>query len=409
MKRIDERDFLAFAAEILGVPAASLSPETTYGSIPEWDSMAHLRLVVEAASRFGVEIPFADVVRVTSLWEFLRRLNGDPVKKAVAVDLDNTLWRGVAGEDGPEALRHDLALQRQLRDLRMRGVLLVALSKNNPEDVAWFFEDGKPADGSRGLLAAEDFIARRLDWNAKPDNLASVAAELGLGPDAFVFVDDNPAERLEMRLRMPSVTVAAFPPVLAAYFPERPLTDEDRRKTEEYRAEAARKRLAATLAPSGRLDPAVLFRRLGVRLDLHPLTEDEVPRVAQLSQKANQFNVRTHRRSEEDVRRLAREGLVVTAHARDDFGDQGLVAYAIVRNGELTDWVMSCRAAGRDLEPRLEAAVERIVAARGGRVLTASWRDSGRNRPVRDLFDRLGFTLTAETPDERRYIKEIRP
>ena len=138
---VSEGEFLEFAAGIFEVPAGTLSLETTYSSIPEWDSIAQLRLVTEVASKFGVEIPFAEVTNVTSLWEFWRRINGASPKKVVAVDLDNTLWDGVVGEDGVENIRPKVAFQRELKALKERGVLLVALSKNNLGDVEWFLGD----------------------------------------------------------------------------------------------------------------------------------------------------------------------------------------------------------------------------------------------------------------------------
>lgn len=387
-------EFIGFAAGVFGVPPVALSLETTYGSIPAWDSIAQLRLVMDVAAKYGIEIPFAEVVGVTSLWEFLRRVNGGAVKKAVAIDLDNTLWDGVVGEDGVDGIRPREAFQRELKELKERGVLLVALSKNNAED-------GMLGLARQPVLRPDDFVALKIDWNDKAENLAQVAAELNLGTDAFVFVDDNPAERIAMSTRLPEVAVASFPPKLAAYFPERPLTAEDRRKTEEYRAEAERKRYL-----SGRSDVDV-WSALGVELDVHVLRDDEVARVAQLSQKANQFNVCTRRRTEEDVRRLAAGGLVLTAHAKDRFGDQGLVAFVVVRDGEILDWVMSCRVAGRGIEERVEAEVERLLVARGAVRLSATWRASGKNAPVRELFDRLGFTLISEAGGERRYVRSL--
>ena len=148
-----------------------------------------------------------------------------------------------------------------------------------------------------------------------------------------------------------------------------------------------------------------VFRELGVEVEIHPLLDDEVKRVAQLSQKANQFNVCTNRYSEDEVRALAKEGLVVTAHAKDKFGDQGLVAYVIVRDAEIVDWVMSCRTMGRGIEERVEAEVERLIAARGVERITARWHASGRNAPVKELFERFGFTLEAITESEKAYSK----
>ena len=390
------KEFLEFAAGVLGLPAEKLSLETTYGSIPEWDSMAQLRLVMEVAAKYQVEIPFAEVTNVTSLWEFLRRINGASPKKVVAVDLDNTLWHGVIGEDGLAGISPNLPFERKLKDLKDRGVLLVALSKNS-------LEDGLKGIGCLEVLTKDDFIATKINWDCKAENLVQVAEELNLGADAFVFVDDNPAERLEMKAKLPEVTVAEFPPNLDAYFPPHELTDEDRHKTEEYRAEAERKKCLAGMRDEMRDVREEVFRELGVEVEIHPLAEDEVVRVAQLSQKANQFNVCTNRYTEDAIRALAQTGLVVTAHARDKFGDQGLVAFVVVKGGAIVDWIMSCRVMGRGIEERVEAEVERLVAARGQRTLSATWRASGRNVPVRNLFERLGFGLVGETEEEKRY------
>ena len=398
---VSEGEFLEFAAGIFEVPAGTLSLETTYSSIPEWDSIAQLRLVTEVASKFGVEIPFAEVTNVTSLWEFWRRINGASPKKVVAVDLDNTLWDGVVGEDGVENIRPKVAFQRELKALKERGVLLVALSKNNEED------------GLEGLeslegLVVDDFVSLKINWKSKAENLQEVARELNLGVDAFVFVDDNPAERLEMMARLPEVTVANFPPKLEAYFPKRELTDEDRHKTEEYRAEAKRRSRLAGIRDQGLgISVEEIWQTLGIELDVHVMTDDEVARVAQLSQKANQFDVCTNRYSEAEVRELGRAGLVVTAHAKDRFGDQGLIAFVVVKGSEILDWVMSCRVMGRGIEEKVETEVERLAVARGVRELSATWRDSGKNAPVKELFERFGFDLVGETAGEKKYKKGL--
>ena len=407
--KVEKGEFLEFAAKILGVPAEKLSLETMYGSIPEWDSMAQLRLVTEIAAKYGVEIPFAEVVNITSLWEFLRRINGGAVKKVVAVDLDNTLWDGVIGEDGLAGIRAKPAFERELKELKDRGVLLVALSKNNFSDVEWFFGERNSTQRhggtEAGVLSRDDFVGWRINWDCKAENLVQIAEELNLGVDAFVFVDDNPAERLEMQAKLPEVTVAAFPPNLSAYFPPREITEEDRHKTEEYRAEAERRRCLAGMRDEMREVREEVFRELGVEVEIHPILDDEVVRVAQLSQKSNQFNVCTNRYSEDEVRTLAKEGLIVTAHAKDKFGDQGLVAYVIVRDAEIVDWVMSCRTMGRGIEERVEAEVERLIAARGVTQIVAKWRASGRNAPVKELFERFGFKLESESESEKHYSK----
>ena len=388
---VGERQFLEFAADVFGVAPDGLSLETAYGLIPEWDSMAQLRLVMDLKSRYGVEIPFAEVTEATSLWELFRRVNGLSPKKAVAVDLDGTLWDGVAGEDGPDALRPNAALQAKLHELKARGVLLVALSKNNFEDV-------------RGLVEGfGDFVTWRIDWRAKAENLADVASELNIGVDSFVFVDDNPAERLEMKARLPDVVVAAFPPNLDAYFPPRTLTAEDRVKTEEYRAEAKRREWAKTVGDLNGID---LWKELGAWADVHELRLEEAPRVAQLSQKANQFSVCTNRYGEDEVRGwISGSDRVFTVRAGDRFGEQGLVAFVRlvpVADGalEVLDWTMSCRVAGRGLEERVWEAIASVVGACRVR---ATWRRTAKNAPVADLFDRLGFGVTAAEEGEKRY------
>lgn len=401
---VSGEEFLSFAADALGLPPERLSFETTYASVPEWDSMAQLRLVTGMEERWGVAVPFADVPRVASLWELFRRLNSLSPKKAVAVDLDGTLWDGVIGEDGLGAIRPKRDFLAELKSLKDRGVLLTVLSKNNPEDVRPAF-----ASGLLSPLSADDFLFPQVCWRPKAESLAELAGRLNLGLDAFVFVDDSPVERLEMSARLPEVAVAGYPPVLSAYFPEGEVTDEDRRKTEEYREEAARRKF---LSAGPALGPDEVWDALGCRLDVHRMRPDEAARVAQLSQRANQFTVRTTRHSAEGIAALAAgaadsSARVYAVRAGDRFGDMGLVAFAVVRGGEVADFTMSCRAAGRGLEERAWAEIARDLRAGGVRELRASWRDSGRNAPAKGLFDRLGFSLVAESPGERRYSASL--
>ena len=324
-----------------------------------------------------------------------------PPKKVLALDLDNTLWSGVVGEDGPSGVVPDLALQRAALDLKARGILLVALSKNDLEDVAPVWRD------TRMLLHEEDFVAMRINWNDKSANLADVARELNLAPDSFVFVDDNPGNRAEMRASLPAVAVAPFPPVLDEYFPPREATDEDRVRTELYQAESRRRNLAASLSYDDYL------AALDIRTEIRPLEEGDVARVAQLAQKSNQFNVCTNRWTEGDVRAFARDPsrLVLVLRASDRFGDLGLVAFvhAALADGEaeVVDWVMSCRAMNRRIEFALEREFERRLAERGVRTLRASWRRTARNAPVASLFDKFDFDLVDSSDDVRHYVRRL--
>ena len=380
-----EAEFLDFAAQVLKVPRATLSPDSAFGTVPEWDSIMHLRLATEAGERFGVRIPMEALVSLRTLGDFWAILGGGPVRKVLALDLDNTLWEGVVGEDGIDGISPRTDFQREIKALKDRGILLVALSKNNPEDVEPVWSD------RRMVLKREDFVAMAIDWGCKADNLGRIAGELNLSADAFVFVDDNPVQREEMRAKRPEVAVPEFPPDLSRLFPARPLTAEDRDKTEQYRAEAERRRLAASV-PHGEW-----LARLGIHTDVRRAATEDVPRLAQLSQKTNQFNVTDSRLTEGEVGALLADPrqVVLVLRAGDRYGEQGLVAFARATvdgtRAEIADFVMSCRVMDRGIEDALLAALERELAARGVTTVTAAFRPTGRNEPARTLFARLGY------------------
>ena len=330
-------------------------------------------------------------------------------KKVLALDFDNTLWSGVIGEDGVTGIVPYEEFQREIKRLQETGVLLVALTKNNVAEVEPIWSD------SRMALKKDDFVALRIDWNDKCANLRKVASELNLGTDSFVFVDDNPAERAQMVALCPEVIVPEFPAASAnlpafmrrigrLYFPVLHLTGEDRQKTAQYQAESARRTFATGLSVEDYLKGLELWA------DVHEIHEDEIPRVAQLSQKTNQFNVCTNRYTVEDVRRFAGDGAcrLMTVHAGDRFGEQGLVAFVLVRVensvGEIVDWVMSCRTMNRTLEFAVENEVERALVHDGVTSLRATYRPTQKNAPVADLFDRFGFTVAARTATSTSYV-----
>ena len=324
-----------------------------------------------------------------------------PVKKVLALDLDNTLWKGVVSEDGVDAIEPNELLQRKALMLKECGVVLVALSKNNPEDVAPALRD------ARMLLHEDDFAAMRVNWDAKSLNLSDVARELNVGIDSFVFVDDNPGNRAEMRASLPEVTITPFPPDLSLYFHSAALTDEDRMRTAHYKAESLRREEASRLS----LDD--YLRSLDIKNEIHLITEEEFARVAQLAQKTNQFNVCTNRWTEDDVRSFAADSrhAIFTLHSSDRFGDLGLVAFVHATidgdAAEIVDWVMSCRAMNRRIEFVMEGEVERALASRGVKKISAAWKRTAKNNPVENLFDSFGFELLESTPDLRRYKRLI--
>ena len=324
-----------------------------------------------------------------------------PVKKVLALDLDNTLWKGVVSEDGVDAIVPNVLLQRKALLLKECGVVLVALSKNNPEDVAPALRD------ARMLLHEDDFAAMRVNWDAKSLNLSDVARELNVGIDSFVFVDDNPGNRAEMRASLPEVTITPFPPDLSLYFHSAALTDEDRMRTAHYKAESLRRKEASRLS----LDD--YLRSLDIKNEIHLIRDEEVARVAQLAQKTNQFNVCTNRWTEDDIRVFAADSrhAIFTLHSSDRFGDLGLVAFVHATidgdAAEIIDWVMSCRAMNRRIEFTMEDEVERALALCGVNKISATWKRTAKNNPVENLFDSFGFELVESKPELRHYKRLI--
>lgn len=285
-------------------------------------------------------------------------------KKVLVLDLDNTLWGGLAGEtDHTQVLLSEdhsgLAyknLQRVIKLMQEQGVLLAIASKNNEEDAMEILEHHPHM-----LLGPEDFAARRINWDPKPDNIRKMAEELNLGTDSFVFFDDSKAEREMVRQMLPEVTVPDFParpeelaPCMAKiyeeYFARAVITKEDREKTAQYRANAGRNAMA---------EQAVSFEDYVKKLEICLIPVDpkeHLDRLTQLLNKTNQFNLTTRRYTREQMQQIVEDAgkRVFLYQVTDAFGDNGIVAAAIVDTAgelpEITDLVMSCRVMGRNIE-----------------------------------------------------------
>ena len=321
-------------------------------------------------------------------------------KKILAVDADNTLWNGIVSEDGADAVTPYVDFQKGLLALKSRGVLLVLLSKNDPVGAGQgraplavaLARDDMP-------LALDDFAATRVNWSPKAGNLLDACRELNLAPDSVVFVDDNPHERAQMKAHLPEVAVPPFPADLANpaqflrrleqyFFASVGGTAEDRTRTEMYQAEAARRAFARTL-------PTVQDYLKGLHLTVQAAraTMEDVPRLAQMAGKTNQFNATTIRRTAEEMAALVADPAhrVWTFRAGDAFGEMGLVCYVIYdcATARVTDFVMSCRAMGRTLEHfainhvRHELASENLPLAGIDCVPTA------KNAPFREFLSSL--------------------
>jgi len=326
-------------------------------------------------------------------------------KKVLVLDLDNTLWGGVIGDDGIDGIllgqgngagEAFCAFQRYLKQLLARGVILAVSSKNDMAVAEAVFRDHPEM-----ILRREDIAAFEANWEDKPQALRRIAAQLGLGLDSFVFFDDNPAERQLMRQELPMVDTPEVPaaPELycrcladAGYFEAVALTAEDTQRAGQYAANAKRQRIESTAT-----DLPSFLRDLQMTLSAGPFLESDVPRIAQLINKTNQFNLTTRRYSEARVRDLVNDPGAVTLSARvaDRFGDNGLISVVIAeRDGDVLDidtWLMSCRVLGRSVEHALLALVAERACGLGARAIRGRYVDSGRNGIVRGMYESLGF------------------
>lgn len=341
--------------------------------------------------------------------------------KCVALDLDGTLWGGVLGEDGVGGIELGGAgvgeayaeFQRFLQGLGRRGVALAVCSKNNHDEALQAFREHPEM-----VLTTDDVALFEVNWEPKDESLRRIATALNVGLDSIVFVDDSPLERALVRQRLPQVTVPELPqdPALFAqelagglFFESLAITDEDRRRTRGYHENLERTSLEASIA---NLDE--FLHSLRMTVELRPFEEIDLPRIAQLINKTNQFNVTTLRRSEAEVRDLMGRADVYTQAVRvkDRFGDSGLTGVLIACEGygclTIDTWLLSCRVMGRRVEDVMLHSLLRRATRAGATVIRGEYRPTSKNAPVRDLFDRFGFELLAECPNgDRRYAWRI--
>lgn len=341
-----------------------------------------------------------------------------PGAKVLALDLDNTLWGGILGEDGISGLKigHDfpgnvyMRIQRLALGLKNRGALLALLSKNNLEDVREAF-----AAIPDMPLRLDDFAAVRVNWEPKHENLSDIARELNVGTDAFVFVDDQAFERESMVFHLPEVHVLDVTGdplgILAALdrccrFDSYSVSAADAARVVDYQRQCQRRELEL-----GSATKDDFLHSLGLAAVVSPVRPETLPRVVQMLAKTNQFNATTRRHGEAAVRGMMRQpgAVLLTLSLSDRFGDQGIVGLAMALPGEregtavLDSFLLSCRALGRGAEQALWSVLLERLQALGLRALEASYLPTAKNAQVADLFDRLGMALVSESDGRRDY------
>lgn len=346
-------------------------------------------------------------------------------KKMLVLDLDNTLWGGVVGDDGLEGLELGdtsprgeafKSFQRYILTLTERGVLLGVCSKNDHDKAAEPF-----VKHPEMVLRLEHFVSFKANWQPKVDNIRQMAAELELGLDSFVFVDDNPAEIEIVRQFAPEVTTLLVGPDPADYvrqlqdsrlFEPRHITAEDARRTEQYQQEASRKVLLTSAT-----DMASYLASLEMVGTITEFNLLDVPRITQLINKSNQFNLTSRRRTEAEIQSLLDDPRYVCFVMRlaDRFGDHGLISVVIGRlvllgeqpTLEIDTWLMSCRVLKRQVEEEVLNEIVRLARLKACRHVRGIYLPTAKNGMVRQLYPQLGFELVAEAAEQAIYERAV--
>jgi FkbH-like protein len=335
-------------------------------------------------------------------------------KKCLVLDLDNTLWGGVIGDDGLDGIilgegsaigEAHLALQHYAKQLKARGIILAVCSKNDAGIAEEVFHDHPEM-----LLRRSDIAAFLANWDDKTENLKAIAAQLNIGIDSLVFVDDNPVERARIRQSLPMVAVPELPEDAAryvrcladsGYFEAVGFTSEDRDRAGQYAQNAER---AALLGSAQTMDE--FLRGLKMSVLFGPFTRVDHARIVQLINKTNQFNTTTRRYTSEEIANITDLPNALTLQFRllDRIGDNGLVSAMILGpvHGqddvlEIENWVMSCRVFGRQLEfEAMNIAVE-AARQRGARAFIADYIPTSKNSIISALYPMLGFAAVEQT------------
>jgi FkbH-like protein len=341
--------------------------------------------------------------------------------RALVLDLDNTLWGGVIGDDGVAGIRLGqnsaegeafVAFQRFVHELRRRGIVIAVCSKNTDEIAR------EPFRSHPEMLLREEHIAVfQANWQDKATNLRAIAQTLNLGLESFVFVDDNPAERARVRQELPLVAVpevgedsAYFPALIAAsgFFDHLVLNAEDLGRAQSYESNAKRAEIRAKV---GNYDE--YLASLAMKMTMSRFDEVGRARIAQLIGKSNQFNLTTRRYNEEDVRAFEADtdGILCWQVRLDDaFSAHGMIAVVIVRKTPkvwtIDTWLQSCRVLERGVEETVMNLLFSRAQAEGAETITGEYIPSPRNGMVADFFDRLGFARISDN-GHRRYARAV--
>jgi FkbH-like protein len=342
-------------------------------------------------------------------------------KKCIVVDLDNTLWAGILGEDGIDGIKMGddypgiafRFFQLYLSELRCNGIIISVCSKNNEADVLAVWENHPDM-----RLHKADFVTYRINWNNKADNIKDIAEELNIGLESMVFVDDNPAERELIKQVLPDVSVPDFPvhPYLLPFFVKKltddyfcayKLTNEDYSKTQEYIENAKRTQYKEQF-----VDMDMYLHSLEIELIIEEMNKYNISRLAQMTQKTNQFNLTTKRYTESDIQAFADTGAWICGlRVKDKFGDSGLTGLMILKiDGQMADidtLLLSCRILGKEIEYAFVKYMLMKLKEVGMERVTAVYIKTSKNGQVENFYDKFGFEVTKSTDDYKNYLLDL--
>ncbi len=343
-------------------------------------------------------------------------------KKAVIFDCDNTLWKGILGEDGFDGIdmaEHSKigALYHQVQHMAVwlskHGVLVGLCSKNNPEDVEEVI-----AHHPDMALKNENIVISQVNWNDKASNLKAIAETLNIGLDSLVFVDDSDFEINLIKEQLPQVLCVQVPQAVYDYPAQLAQiintyfffgdSKADLDKTNQYKQQAQRAQQKSKFA-----DITDYLRSLEMEVTFGVDKADEVERVAQLTQKTNQLNVCTNRYTQAQMENImtSKAQSYLSLSVKDKFGDSGLTGVAIVEyadgRGVINDFLMSCRVMGRNIEYAFVDYIVRFLKEHGCTTIVAQYIPTQKNKPVSDFFDRCGFKVVSEDEGTKNYSIEI--
>jgi len=351
--------------------------------------------------------------------------NSGKLKKAIIFDCDNTLWKGVIGEDGIDGIDMSPSsnlgkffhlVQRIAVFLSKRGVIIGLCSKNNENDVLEVFRNHRDI-----ILKEEHIVIKKVNWDDKASNLREIASDLNVGLDSMIFVDDSNFEINLINEKVPEILTIQVPIVLSDYpdillrniysYFNLVLNSDDARKTEMYKQQFEREKNKTTFN-------SIEDYLASLEIELTVVKNDKsfIPRIAQLTQKTNQFNLTTHRYTESKVEYFTSDNkhVVYAMFVKDKFGDNGLTGVCIVKEDEnnsknviLDSFLMSCRIIGRNIEFVFIDYIIKELANKGYQTLGADYIQSSKNALVENFYDKVGFNIIENTNGTKKYELKI--